>query len=65
MSSLIQFRHCRLAAILILFWSVAAWTQTSPTTPDIPQKFEPPTVSYDYERRDAPVSDSETRQHLR
>jgi putative CocE/NonD family hydrolase len=56
MSSLIRFWCCRLAAILILFGSAAAWTQTSPMTPDIPQKFEPPTASYDYERRDVMVA---------
>lgn len=44
--------------MLIVFVALCAFSvpaQTSPNTPDVPAKFEFPTSSYDYEKRDAMI----------
>src|SRR5213596_514807 len=48
------FRQCLLAAILLVGAAVIQ-AQISPLTPDIPPKFEAPTTSYDYVKRDVMI----------
>src|SRR2546422_4733097 len=47
-------RQCLLAAILLVGAAVIQ-AQISPLTPDIPPKFEAPTASYDYVKRDVMI----------
>src|SRR5881397_4390024 len=47
-------RQCLLAAILLVGAAVIQ-AQISPLTPDIPPKFETPTASYDYVKRDVMI----------
>src|SRR5207249_8082236 len=47
-------RQCLLAAILLVGAAVLQ-AQISPLTPDIPAKFETPTASYDYVKRDVMI----------
>src|SRR5881296_378159 len=47
-------RQCLLAAILLVGAAVIQ-AQISPLTPDIPAKFETPTASYDYVKRDVMI----------
>src|SRR5205814_8407230 len=47
-------RQCLLAAILLVGAAVIQ-AQISPLTPDIPPKFETPTASYDYDKRDVMI----------
>src|SRR5216110_3369715 len=47
-------RQCLLVAILLVGAAVIQ-AQISPLTPDIPPKFETPTASYDYVKRDVMI----------
>lgn len=55
MISVSSFRRCLLIACALLGLAAAAHAQTSPQTPDIPAKFEAPTASYDYDKRDVMI----------
>ncbi len=54
MFSKLTIRQCLLAAALLAGATVIK-AQISPLTPDIPPKFETPTASYDYVKRDAMI----------
>jgi len=55
MSGFPCFRKSLLAASLILISSGAVAAQTSPQTPDMPQKFTVPMAGYDYDKRDVMI----------
>ena len=47
--------RCLLAIAMLLAFGLGVHAQVSPETPDIPPKFEAPTASYDYVKRDVMV----------
>jgi uncharacterized protein len=55
MTSGSQFKRCLSTAAALLTLPCAVHTQTSPQTPDIPAKYEAPTESYDYVRREVMI----------
>ena len=44
--------RCALLVLLLLMTASATWAQTDPITPDIPAKFQAPTTSFDYTKRE-------------
>ncbi len=50
-----SFRYWLLITAALMGFGFAAPAQTSPLTPDIPSKFETPTASYDYVKRDVMI----------
>src|SRR4051794_5293057 len=48
-------RHAFSAAAVVLAAAAILTAQTGPLTPDIPAAFEPPTGSYDYDKRDVMI----------
>jgi uncharacterized protein len=55
MNQLSRLRWCCLTALTFLPFTSQAFAQTSLTTPDIPAKFEAPTASYDYVKREVMI----------
>ena len=51
----VSFTKTLLAATLLSILARPLFAQISPQTPDIPQKFETPTSSYDYEKRNVMI----------
>ena len=57
-SSLLQpgeYQRCLLIASVLLSFTAAAHSQTAPLTPDIPAKYQSPTDSYDYVKREVMI----------
>src|SRR5437899_2765578 len=54
MISISTIRHCLLGAA-VLAGATVIHAQISPLTPDIPPRFEVPTASYDYVKRDVMI----------
>jgi len=54
MTCVFSLRRLLIVATLLAF-APAICAQTSPLTPDIPAKFEAPTASYDYDKRDVMI----------
>src|SRR5438128_8229382 len=55
MSRSVSFTKTLLAGTLLSILSRPLLAQTSPQTPDMPQKFDTPTSSYDYEKRNVMI----------
>jgi uncharacterized protein len=52
----VDFRRRVLAAAIIVLSALNVRAQTPPLTPDIPARFEAPTTSYDYVKRDVMIA---------
>jgi len=55
MSGFVSFTKTLLAGTLLSILSRPLLAQTSPQTPDMPHKFDTPTSSYDYEKRNVMI----------